>query len=173
MRLGEILGLRWGQVDFRKRTICVERTKSGKRRFIPINATLLELLRSLRLDRPVGETVFANPKTGQALVAVRTAFKAACRRAKLSGLRFHDLRHTFATRLIEAGADIITVKELLGHFSVQMTERYTHSRSEQKVRAVELLAAERPEIAMELSRPGHAENLKKPVPPLSGVFSVN
>jgi integrase len=56
------------------------------------------------------------------------------------GIRIHDLRHTFATRLIEAGADIITVKELLGHFSVRVTQRYTHPSQAQKRRAVDLLA---------------------------------
>jgi len=61
------------------------------------------------------------------------------RRAGIKGLRFHDLRHSFASRLIEAGVDIITVRDLLGHSSVKLTERYTHSNSEQKRRAVDLL----------------------------------
>jgi integrase len=58
----------------------------------------------------------------------------------IEGLRFHDLRHTFASRLIEKGADIETVKELLGHFSITTTQRYTHSNVERKRKAVESLA---------------------------------
>jgi site-specific recombinase XerD len=61
-------------------------------------------------------------------------------------LRFHDLRHTFATRLLERGIDLITVKDLLGHHSVKVTERYTHSNSEQKRRATEILAQIHPLI---------------------------
>ncbi len=69
----------------------------------------------------------------------RRAFEAACSRAKIVGLTFHDLRHTFATRLVRSGVDLITVKDLLGHYSVRTTERYTHSNQEQKRKAVELL----------------------------------
>ena len=66
------------------------------------------------------------------------AGKLGC--SKDMGLRFHDLRHTFASRLIESGFDLITVKDLLGHHSVVTTERYTHSNAEQKRKAVQALA---------------------------------
>lgn len=68
--------------------------------------------------------------------------ESACRRANIIGLTFHDLRHTFATRLVRAGVDLITVKDLLGHYSVRTTEQYTHSNKEQKLKAVELLSGE-------------------------------
>ncbi len=138
MRQGEILNLRWKQIDFNRRTICVEKTKNGKIRFIPISTPLFEQLQQLR-TKSNNEYVFVNPDTGKPYVWLKTGYKAACRRAKISDLRFHDLRHTFASRLVERGADIITVKELLGHSSVKMTERYTHSSSKQKRQAVELL----------------------------------
>jgi site-specific recombinase XerD len=57
----------------------------------------------------------------------------------LENLRFHDLRHTFATRLVQSGVDLITVRDLLGHFSISMTQRYTHTNRNQKINAVELL----------------------------------
>ncbi|UCC40359.1 MAG: tyrosine-type recombinase/integrase, partial [Candidatus Aminicenantes bacterium] len=57
-------------------------------------------------------------------------------RAGLKRIRLHDLRHTFASRLVERGVDLITVKELLGHSSVKTTERYTHTHREEKKRAV-------------------------------------
>jgi integrase len=74
---------------------------------------------------------------------LKRAFKAACRKASIRGLRFHDLRHTFASRLVERGVDLITVKELLGHSTVKMTERYTHPYKEHKQMAVELLTQAR------------------------------
>ncbi len=85
--------------------------------------------------------LYVDPKTGQMkhLQYFRRAFEAACSRAKIIGLTFHDLRHTFASRLVRSGVDLITVKDLLGHYSVRITERYTHSNKEQKRKAVELL----------------------------------
>ena len=141
MRLGEILGLRWSQVDFQAKRIRVERTKSGKVRHIEANTPLLrELLGLKSLDGQSGY-VFLNSRTGKPLTTVKTAFKVACRRAGISGLRFHDLRHTFASRLVLLGVDPITVRNLLGHSSVRITERYTHTNQEQKRNAVELLEA--------------------------------
>lgn len=140
MRLGEILNLKWSQIDLRAREIRVEKTKSKKIRLIFINAILQEELMRLKQKRGAGEYLFLNPKTGKPLTTVKRAFKGACRRAGISNMRFHDLRHTFATRLVQRGVDLITVKELLGHSSVTITERYTHSYQEQKREAVELLA---------------------------------
>jgi len=71
---------------------------------------------------------------------VRRAFLTACRKAEITGFRFHDKRHTFASRLIAKGADIETVRTLLGHFAVVMTQRYIHSNEEALKNAVALLA---------------------------------
>jgi integrase len=73
------------------------------------------------------------------MTTVKRSFKRACDKAQIKDLRFHDLRHTFATRLAENGVHPFTMKELLGHSTVKMTERYTHPNQEQKKRAVELL----------------------------------
>lgn len=140
MRRGEILNLMWAQVDLEKGLIRVENTKAGKNRLIPINDALLAEFHVLRAAGGLSGLVFANPRTRQPFTEVKKSFKSACRAAGIRGLRFHDLRHTFATRLIEAGADIITVKELLGHFSVRVTQRYTHPSQAQKRRAVDMLA---------------------------------
>jgi excisionase family DNA binding protein len=144
MRRGEILSLRWSQVDLSRRTIRADKTKSGRIRIIPINDTLLEGLSRLKKDQK-SDHVFLYPKTGKPMSDIKTAFNAATRRAGIKGLRFHDLRHTFASRLVEKGVDLITVKDLLGHYSVTVTQRYTHSNSEQKRRAVDsLLSYEKP-----------------------------
>lgn len=80
-----------------------------------------------------------NPRTHEPLQELKRSFKTACRKIGIEDLRFHDLRHIFASRLIEQGIDIITVKELLGHSSVRVTERYTHSSIPQKELAVKAL----------------------------------
>jgi len=147
MRLQEILSLRWAQVDLAEMMLTVERTKSGKPRTIPLNAALhgeLQRLRSLDGRSPF---VFPNPKTGKPLTTVKTAFRAACRRAGISGLRFHDLRHTFGSRLVEKGADIETVRSLLGHASIVVTQRYVHSTDERRRTAVEKLT-EKPHLVV-------------------------
>jgi excisionase family DNA binding protein len=142
MRLGEILGLRWSQVDLSSARIRVERTKSGRIRFIDMNEVLIKELLRLREGSGGSEFVFSNPGTGRPYVDAGSAWPTACRRAEIKGLRFHDLRHTFATRLVEHGVDLITVKDLLGHSTVEITQRYTHPNQDLKKKAVAALAAD-------------------------------
>ncbi len=139
MRRGEILNLMWEQVDLARRIIRVRYTKSGKSRIIPINDDLLNEFLVLERLNCGNLYLFPNPKTGLPYTEVKKSFKSACKRAGIEGLRFHDLRHTFATRLIQSGVDIITVRDLLGHFSVRVTQRYTHSNQNQMVAAVQSL----------------------------------
>jgi len=139
LRRGELLNLKWNQIDFKARMLRVEKTKSGKMRHIPINDVLFNELSRLKSENGQNSYIFFNPETGKPYLDMKTGFKGACRRAGIKGLRFHDLRHTFATRLIQAGVDIVTVQNLLGHHSVTVTQRYTHSNDEQKRKAVELL----------------------------------
>jgi integrase len=152
MKKGEILRLTWNQLDFSKRIIRVEKTKSGKPRLVPINSFLFAVLMKQRHESGTSEYVFPNSKTGEPLLDVKRSFHSAAKRASIRGLRFHDLRHTFASRLVEAGVDLITVKELLGHHSVKVTERYTHSNAQQKDLAVECLRpSKKPEPVPSLS----------------------
>jgi excisionase family DNA binding protein len=148
MRLQEILSLRWPQVDLAEMTLTVERTKSGKPRTIPLNAALQDELSKLKSEDGQSPYVFPNPKTGKPLTTVKTAFVAACRRAGIAGLRFHDLRHTFGSRLVEKGADIETVRSLLGHASIAVTQRYVHSTDERRRTAVDKLA-EKPHLVVQ------------------------
>ena len=126
MRRNEILKLKWEQVDFVMMLVKVENTKSGKPRIIPVNRRLFIELDGLKRKNGISSFVFLNPKTGLPFTDVKKAFHSAVKQAKIGSLRFHDLRHTFASRLVAAGVDLITVKELLGHHSVRVTERYTH-----------------------------------------------
>ncbi len=140
MRKSEILNLKWENVDFERKEIKVRNSKSGNPRFIPINEELSLILSRHKMMKGRTIYVFTNLNTGKALTDVKKAFNGACRRADIKGFRFHDLRHTFASRLVQRGVDLITVKDLLGHSSVKITERYTHSNYEQKRSAVEALS---------------------------------
>jgi len=140
MRRSEILSLKWEQVDLGKKTIHVERTKSGKPRVIPINSVLLDEFSRLKQASGKSEHVFLAPASERPMKDVKTAFKAACRRAGIKGLRFHDLRHHAASKMVEAGIDLVTVSKILGHASIQTTMRYAHPTPENMRRAVETLA---------------------------------
>jgi len=139
MRRGEILNLRWNQVDLGTGEIRVEKTKSGKTRIVDVNSFLLKELFKLKNVKNCSGYLFLNPRTGKPYRKLQTSFCGACRRAGIKNLRFHDLRHTFASRLVGKGVDLIRVKEILGHSTVKITERYTHTNREEKKKAVELL----------------------------------
>jgi excisionase family DNA binding protein len=143
MRKGEILNLKWEQVDFLNREIKVKNTKSGKPRFIPMNSLLYETLKNEKKLNGKSPLVFPSPRTNKPFVDIKKSFAEAVKNAGIPSLRFHDARHSFASRLVAAGVDLITVKELLGHHSVRITERYTHANTEQKRNAVEGLTLEK------------------------------
>lgn len=86
------------------------------------------------------EFVFYNQKTGKPFVDLSAGLELACKKAGITGVTWHTLRHTFASRLVYRGVDIMTVKELLGHSTVTVTMRYTHSNLDSKIAAVEKLA---------------------------------
>lgn len=145
MRKSEILSLKWENVDLKHGFILLDRTKNGERREIPINETVRQALlerhrgtdkKPRRLDVPY---VFYEYQTGKPYTDVKTAFRSACRRAKIEDFHFHDLRHCFASHLVMAGIDLTTVKELLGHKTLSMTLRYAHLAPSHKVNAVNVL----------------------------------
>lgn len=120
MRRGEILNLRWAQVDFQGRLVHVIKTKRNKNRVVPMNESLFRALQGLRNEARGDDWVYPYRN-------VSGVFEAARKKAGLLGLRLHDLRHTFATRLIHAGVDVFTVQKILGHSTITMTMRYVHS----------------------------------------------
>jgi integrase len=138
MRKGEILRLRWSDINFENQFIFLKETKNNRSRKIPMSRLVAETLRAIKR---VKEFVFTNPRTGRPFSDLQTGFKAACRKASIGDVRFHDLRHTAATYMVTGGIDLVTVKEILGHATIQMTMRYAHPTPENKRRAVEVLAA--------------------------------
>jgi integrase len=136
MRQGEIVNLTWPQVDWRRNLIIVTNTKSGDDRTIPMNETVKDLLvRRWRESDQLNAKVFQISAD-----VVCTTFHRLAQRAKLIDFRFHDLRHTFATRLAPH-TDVFTLAALLGHKTLAMTARYTHPTDDGKRRAIAVLNA--------------------------------
>ncbi len=140
MRRSELLGLLWEQVDLRTGTITVKHSKSGRVRHVPINKTAHEALEGI----PGLHDGHVFRYRGLPVQDVKTAFLKAVKRAGIPRCRFHDLRHTFATRLVLAGVDLATVKELMGHASISTTMRYAHPSPPHKREAVAKLDLPQP-----------------------------
>ena len=124
MRKGEILSLKWSDVDMKNRNITVRRTKNNEVRTIPMTDTLYNMLKTM--GQQIGEQYVFSNEEGKPYGDIKTGFKAALRRAEIKNFRFHDLRHTFASKLMMNGADIGSVQKLLGHKDITMTMRYSH-----------------------------------------------
>ena len=140
MRQDEILSLQWSQVDLFRRTVSLLITKNKEKRTTPLNQTVYELLKDNSKVRHISGYVFPS-QAGTKIDAsnLLKTFYSARKRADLEDVRFHDLRHTFATRLVQAGVDLSVVKELLGHKSITMTMRYAHHNPESLRHGVEVL----------------------------------
>ena len=136
MRKGEILGLRWDDVDFYQGVLRVEEGKTGKRQ-VPMNRIVRDLLQ----EKERGTYVFPSPVAGEKLVDIKTGFHRALRDAKVRNFRFHDLRHTAASRMADAGADAFPLCAIFGWSDIRMALRYTHSTTDAIRRAVDNLVA--------------------------------
>ena len=113
-------------------------SKNKRTRLIPINQVLRKVLLEQKLKTGNSEYVFG----GRALRSKTNFayyFTLACKQANIEGLRFHDLRHTAATRMIESGVSIVAVSKILGHSDIKMTMRYSHPDNSLR-EAVETLA---------------------------------
>jgi len=137
MRRGEICGLQWFDLNFERGLIHVRNTKNGKDRLIPMNATVRALLEN---QTKSSSFVFPSPRTGMRLIEIKYAFSHALTAAEITNLRFHDLRHTAATRMGDAGADAFTLAAIFGWSDIRMAMRYTLAMEDAKRRAVEAIA---------------------------------
>lgn len=138
MRANEVLGLRWSEVDFGRKEILLpfNRTKEAKDKAVPLNAFALELLRDRRAECEGMETVFG---IGASYPQIGDLWRKACKLAGVVNLHIHDLRHSFASRLLERGHRETDIGKILGHSSLKMTKRYVHSSEESRRAAVESL----------------------------------
>ncbi len=148
-RQGEILSLSWRDVDLNKRTANVFATKTEDRRAIPLSARVFNMLKEKGKIRSISTNfVFALNDNGINRFVLSNAFEKVCKQAGIEGLRFHDLRHTFATRLAQAGIDPYTIQRLLGHKTASMTQRYSHHCVESLRRGIEVFERVRKEEAV-------------------------
>jgi integrase len=125
LRKSELLDLLWADVDFQRRLIQVRKSKSKKKRFVPMRPVVFDLLKSL--PRMINnEYVFYGHLKGQRLKDVPKEWEIWLAEAGVKDFRWHDLRHTFASRLVSSGVPLYAVQVLLGHSSIKVTERYSH-----------------------------------------------
>ncbi len=130
-RKEEMLGLEWRRVDLANGLIYLEgvHTKAGKRRSIPLNEgalSALKVMAAIRAEKsPSSPWVFIRGN-GERVVSVRCGFTLACKKAGIDDFTIHDLRHTCAAHLISAGVALAEIRDLLGHSTIMMTERYAH-----------------------------------------------
>lgn len=132
-RYQELTSATWADVSLERRelTLRAENTKTRQARVLPISDRLVAVLEMCRTDpagrpHPLAAFVFGN-EIGARVVSVRTAWRNACRKAKVSGLRLHDLRHEAGSRFIEAGFPLHHVQAMLGHANLKTTSTYLNA----------------------------------------------
>ena len=141
MRLSEILTLTWDQIDLNRKILVILNSKNNEKRGIPLNEIVFEMLKNKSKIRSIkANLVFYNKEHKQYnKVFISHMFRKIVKKAEINNFRFHDLRHTFATRLVQAGVDIYRVSYLLGHKDLKTTQRYAHHWPESLRSAVETL----------------------------------
>ena len=146
MRRGEMLALTWADVDAKPGWLRLrgETTKSGRTRWVPVSTSRLKaVLDFLRVaadgeSKPADAAVFSN-EVGEPIHYFQRPWRAACKAAGIVDLRWHDLRHEYASRLVEKGVPLSQVRDLLGHASIVTTERYDNQKPEALMAAAKLL----------------------------------
>jgi integrase len=128
MRQGEILGMRWQDIDFEKKLIVLPRTKNGSIRYVPMVGAVHQILKSFYEAETMIDLSFhvfpsLNPER---YLDIRTAWLFALKRASVTDFKFHDLRHSCASFLAMSGASQRDISEILGHKDLRMTFRYSH-----------------------------------------------
>jgi integrase len=141
LRQSEILDLKWKQIDMTRESLTISEQKNHCVDTLPLNETVMRLLRSkYREDLDLDSYVFPNTNSdrkGNRLLL--KAFYAALKRSGITNFRFHDLRHTFATRLVQNGVDLYTVQKLGRWKTVSMVQRYAHHHPESLRSAIQVM----------------------------------
>lgn len=133
MRRGEILNLQWQDIDFQRKLLTIHKSKNGEKRSIPLSRTLCDALKGIKVLNISGKVFPISVRS------LRAAFEMTLEKRGITDFHFHDLRHTFATRLVQAGVDFYRIKELLGHKSINMTMRYAHHYPESLRSSIDVL----------------------------------
>ncbi len=141
LRQDEIIKLSWDRVDLFRRTLTILEQKNKGKDTLPLNVLALDILKARYKARSIKSNLVFFNKEGEPHDAsnLRRSFYLYVEKAKVSKCRFHDLRHTFATRLVQAGVDLYKVQKLMRHKSPIMTQRYAHHYPESLRDGVETL----------------------------------
>jgi integrase len=137
MRRGEILHLKWKDINLREGYLEIVEQKNGKTSTIPLNSTAMETLRSI--PRRLADYVFTGLIPGEPFYDLRRQFEKAVTKAGLTDVNFHTLRHSCASHLVMSGAELATVREILRHKDYKTTLRYSHLSKDHKRAAMEAL----------------------------------
>jgi integrase len=139
-RVSELLNAQWDHVDLKRRTWLIPTSKTGKARHVPLSQAASDLIRQIHR---VGRTphLLPNPDTLKPFTSIKHAWQTARRDAGLGDLRIHDLRHSAASFMINAGIDLFAVGRVLAHADHKSTMRYSHIANETMLAAVEAGAA--------------------------------
>lgn len=124
-RKSEVLHAKWSEFNFEHRIWRIGMSKSGRARHVPMSDGLIKLL-NLVPRHQNSEFLFVNPETGKRVVNFFSAWNTARTRAALADVRIHDLRHSFASFLVNSGRSLYEVQRILGHTQIKTTQRYAH-----------------------------------------------
>ena len=144
-RKQEALRAEWNEFDLVSRVWVIPFSKSGRARKVPLSDAVLSLLEHLP-SRTHSPLLFPNPNTGKAYISIWYAWDTARRKAGLSEVRIHDLRHSFASFLVNSGRSLYEVQKLLGHAHIKTTQRYAHLSDETLITAANAAEAFVPEV---------------------------
>ena len=124
-RKREVLDAKWADFDLERRIWRIPTTKAGKARHVPLSDGALHLLSTMPREAEC-PWAFANPDTGKPFISIYCSWHSARTQAGLADVRMHDLRHSFASLLINSGRTLYEVQHILGHTQVKTTQRYAH-----------------------------------------------
>jgi integrase len=149
------LDLTWDNVDLKNRIALIPRTKNGERGVVPLNADAMRAITNFR-SRGDGTGRVVRNLAGETLNVNAHWFVPAVRQAGITNFRWHDLRHTYASRLRQAGVPLGNIAELLGHKGLAMSRRYAHLSISNLHEAVSRIANSTP-VALEPMRESRAD----------------
>jgi integrase len=133
-RKSEVLKAKWKDFDFTNRIWTIPTSKNGKKRMIPISNRLLNVLK--QIPKTSSLYLFESKITSRPYSSIYHAWNYARVKAKLEDVRLHDLRHSFASMLVNSGVSLYEIQKLLGHSNIKMTQRYSHLNNKSLMNAV-------------------------------------
>lgn len=154
MRQSEILDLKWGQIDMERRTLTISEQKNRSVDTLPLNGNAMKIL-ATRYREGVKADRYVFPNGCRHRIVASNLMRAYRQAVKASGIakaRFHDLRHTFASRLVQNGADLFAVQKLGRWKNTSMVMRYAHHYTESLRTTIEMMDGGKPQIITNLSQ---------------------